>query len=310
MAPKNNQPIIIKRKKHGGHGAHGGSWKVAYADFVTAMMAFFLLMWLISSTTPQTKESLAAYFTEFDLFKGSASLLEGQGGKAPLDLVPGSAPPGREVRGKVKPEAKPDAKQEQAEKPEMTPEEIESQLTAVVNLKLGDMRDQVSVDRVPGGVRIQLKYNEGRPIFEAGRTGLTETGRDALMVLGQAISALPNHVVIEGHTDSTPLNRDGFNNWDLSAGRALAAMHYLADSGMAADKVVRVAGLEATQPLIPENPADPHNRRISILLLDLPPKPGEGAKVPPPPNFRIGEQAPEHPAAAPEPVTHGPALDH
>ncbi|MEW5773393.1 MAG: flagellar motor protein MotB [Thermodesulfobacteriota bacterium] len=308
MASKSSQPIIIKRRKHGGHSAHGGSWKVAYADFVTAMMAFFLLMWLVSTSTPQTKESLATYFTEFDLFKGSASLLEGQGGKAPLDLAPGSAPPGREVRGKVKPDAKP----EQVEKPEMTPEEIESQLTEVVNLKLGGMKDQVSVDRAPDGVRIQLRYTEGRPIFETGQTGLTETGREALLVLGQAIAGLPNRVVIEGHTDSTPLNRGGLNNWDLSAGRALAAMHYLTDSGMAADKVVRVAGLEATQPLIPENPADPHNRRISILLLDLPPKPGEDAKetLPPAPVFKIGDQAPESPAPAPAPATHGPALDH
>lgn len=302
MASKSDQPVIIKRRKHGGHAAHGGSWKVAYADFVTAMMAFFLLMWLLATATPQTKESLATYFTEFDLFKGTAGLVEGRGGPTPVDLGRVETPAGPEVRGKVRTE-------ERAETQEKTPEEIRSQLAAVVNLKLGEIRDQVSVDRVPGGVRIQLKYNEGRPIFEAGQAGLTETGREALMVLGQAIAGLPNHVVIEGHTDSTPLNRSGFNNWDLSAGRALAAMHYLTDSGMAADKVVRVAGLEATQPLIPENPADPHNRRISILLLDLPAKPGAGAGEPPRPDFKGGVQTPDSPRSTPEPGIHGPGQD-
>ena len=296
MAPKNSQPIIIKRKKAGHAAAHGGSWKVAYADFVTAMMAFFLLMWLVSMATPQVKENLSKYFNEYDLFKGSASMFEGAGGATAVNVAETPAPPGPEVRGKV------NAK-EAAEKQELTPEEIEAKLTSTVQLKLGEMKDQVSVDRVPGGVRIQLRYQEGRPIFEAGQAGLTETGRDALRVLGQAMSGLPNPVVIEGHTDSTPLNRAGYTNWDLSAERALSAMHFLAASGMDEGRVARVAGLEARQPLIRDNPADPHNRRISILILDNPPKPKDpGPREPPAPDFHVGETAPAAPPSAKRPA--------
>ncbi len=292
MAPKSDQPIIIKKKKAGHAGAHGGSWKVAYADFVTAMMAFFLLMWLVSMASPQVKENLSKYFNEYDLFKGSASMFEGAGGTTAVNISDQPAPPGPEVRAKTKVEDKPPV--------ELTPEEIEQKLNSIIELKLGDMKDLVTVDRVPDGVRIQLRYKEGRPLFDAGQASLTEIGRDALQILGQAITGLPNSIVVEGHTDAAPLNRAGIDNWDLSVDRALAAMHYLVATGIDESRVVRVAGLEAKQPLIPDNPLDPRNRRISIFLLNLPPKPRDATpKEPPPPDFKIGEQAPAVPPAKP-----------
>jgi chemotaxis protein MotB len=295
VAPKSDQPIIIKKKKAGHAGAHGGSWKVAYADFVTAMMAFFLLMWLVSMSTPQVKENLSKYFNEYDIFKGSASLFEGAGGTTAVNVAEEQAPPGPEVRAKVKAEEKKPTE-------ELNPEEIEQKLNSIIELKLGDMKDQLSVDRVPDGVRIQLIYKEGRPLFEAGQASLTETGRDALLVLGQAITGLPNAIVVEGHTDAAPLNRVSFDNWDLSVDRALAAMHYLVATGIDGSRVARVAGLEARQPLIPENPLDPRNRRISIFLLNKPKPKDTAPKEPPPPDFKVGEEAPAKPKAKPEPA--------
>lgn len=258
------RPIIIKRKKAEAHGGHGGSWKVAYADFVTAMMAFFLLMWLLAMVPQEKREAISDYFREHRLLEGGSGLLDGQTPGAEPAAAKRPAPPGVEADAGV-----PEAGERIADV-----KDFETRFQATVHAKLGEMANQVAVERIEEGVRIELRYDEGRPIFENGRKELTPSGRQALAVIGQALAALPNRLAIEGHTDYRPLNReDGYDNWDLSTGRALAAMHHLLDRGVDPGLIDRVSGLGSAAPYAADLPGDPRNRRISILVMDPRPMP-------------------------------------
>lgn len=250
MKDKGPKIIIKKVKKRGSEGAHGGSWKVAYADFVTAMMAFFLLLWLLSMVAPEKRARLSAYFKNFSIFDQSgtsfldkSSEMFSVGGEAQrtIDADPGSAA--------------------------MKPETFKEAIKEAIEMKLGDIKDQVLVDVFEGGVRIQLVDNEGKPMFDVGSTRPTTLAMRILQVIGDNIKAMPNQVAVEGHTDSLVYASQKYGNWELSTERALTARKELEKFGLDPSRLTRVAGYADTAPFVQENPRDPRNRRISIILL-------------------------------------------
>jgi len=260
---KGDKPIIIRKPRRRGHeGGHGGSWKVAYADFVTAMMAFFLLLWLITMVAPEKRARVASYFKHFALFQqagssmmaGSIEIVEEAGGEAPRvpkEFEKGSAEMrfGKEDLGS------------------MSKEELMEALRREIEKKLADVKDQVMVDIFEGGVRIQLVDKEGKPMFELGSAQPTPDARKILAVIAPNIRELENRISIEGHTDSLTYSSSKYTNWELSTERASAVRKELERLGMDPDRLTRVAGYAATDPLIKEAPADPRNRRVSIMLL-------------------------------------------
>lgn len=270
---KGSKPVIIKKPRRRGHdGGHGGSWKVAYADFVTAMMAFFLLLWLITMVAPEKRARVANYFKHFALFHqtgasvlaGSVEVIEEPGGEAPK--VPEEMEKGSfDLRlGKM-------------EFDFTNKEKFMEKLKEDIEKKLADVKDQVMVDIFEGGVRIQLVDKEGKPMFDLGSAEPTADAKKILKVVSENIKDLKNRVSIEGHTDSLTYSSNRYTNWELSTERASAVRKELERLGMDPDRLTRVAGYAATDPLVKDNPADPRNRRVSILLF-YPPE----AKVPQP----------------------------
>ncbi len=263
---KEQKPIIKKVKKVEGGGHHGGSWKVAYADFVTAMMAFFLLMWLITMTSPEKRARVAHYFKHFSIFEksgssmmeGSQGMIEGHGSTSSVespreeDPTTGEAVPQEEVRGGS---------------PGLKKTDLAEKLEFLVQYSLVEVRDQVIVEVVPEGVRIQVVDQERRSFFAAGSAQLTDRARQVLRVLANALGTLENRITIEGHTDASSYASDKYTNWELSTDRASSARREMEKAGFNPDKIARVAGYAATQPLFPQNPYDPRNRRISITVL-------------------------------------------
>jgi chemotaxis protein MotB len=278
-----NKTIIIKKINKVAGGAHGGSWKVAYADFVTAMMAFFLLMWLINMTPQEKKEQLAGYFKEFSLFD--------KGGKRPIFMEEAGQPiPMKVERGA---DNKPMAPVE-ATDVERAQEAMVAGLRKDIEEKLADIKDQVLVDNFEGGVRIQIIHKEGHPIFEKGSFSFTPEGQRALAAVADKLKELPNRFAVEGHTDSLGYSDSRYTNWELSTARASSARLLLEHFGVPTDRLVRVAGYASTQPLVKGNPDDPRNRRISILIYRDDKAAGTApAGPPPPPSVVIPEtQAP------------------
>ncbi len=253
--------VIIKKVKKGGHGGHhGGAWKIAYADFVTAMMAFFLLMWLLNNVSEEKKEQLSIYFKEFSVFEGvPESMNMGAGGKASSDaelltpiLMEGTV--GMYAEGKS---------QEQI---------LKEAMAKAIEEKLKAYKDELIVDTFDNGVRIQMLYGEGNPFFESASSQLTGDARKVLKVIADTVRDMPNQVAVEGHTDAVPLGgpNSRYTNWELSTDRASSARLILQEFGVDPKRIVRVAGYAATQPLILDNPEDPRNRRVSILLFNDP----------------------------------------
>ncbi|HWR03106.1 MAG TPA: flagellar motor protein MotB [Humidesulfovibrio sp.] len=251
-----NRPIIIKKGKKGHGGAHGGAWKVAYADFMTAMMAFFLLMWLLSMVVPEKRAGVEQYFKEFSLFEKQSAMDARQGGA----MIPDQDKPPVPQRDQLTEAA------EHGKQPAIQPEQLKSRLQDAMNLNLPDVKDQISVDVTEAGVRIQLGYRDDDPLFAKGSPELTAKGRKAIQFIGQQLKALPNKIEVEGHTDSVNYSGGRYTNWELSTARASSARVALEQGGLAEERLARVSGFASTQPLYPDNPADPRNRRISILV--------------------------------------------
>ncbi len=244
---------VIKRS-HG--GGHGGSWKVAYADFVTAMMAFFLLLWLITMVSPEKKAKVSHYFRYFSVFEKTGTTLLDMNKAAPP--VVGSSPIPElisedEVKGIT---------QATAQFHEKMSEEIKS--------RLSDFKDQITMELFDGGIRLELIDMEGHPMFPSGGNELTPEGKKILQVITENLQKSKAKIAIEGHTDAKGFATGRSSNWELSTERASAARKELEKNGLGSDRIVRIAGLAATQPLIKENPLDPRNRRISILLFEEP----------------------------------------
>ena len=252
-----NKSIIIKKVKKGHSAAHGGAWKVAYADFMTAMMAFFLLMWLLSMVVPEKRAGVEQYFKEFSLFDKQNALDVRQGGAMIPDKDKPPVPQRDELTGAAT-----------EGKLAIQPVQIQAKIRAKVNINLPEVKDQIYVDVTDAGVRIQLVYDEKNPMFAKGSPELTASGRKALQIIGEQLRPLPNKIVVEGHTDSVNYSGGKYTNWELSTQRASSARVALEQGGMAEDRLARVSGYASTQPLFPDDPTDPRNRRISILVMN------------------------------------------
>lgn len=266
MADKEHKKIIIKKVKKGGHGgAHGGSWKVAYADFVTAMMAFFLVMWLVNSVTQEKREQIAQYFQSFSLFDngGKPGLIPSQDLSAANPEV--SPPPIQPIF------ESPQGPAREASQAELKAEEIKKEIES----KTPDLAKQVSVKVVNDQVIFEItEAANGKPLFALGKADLTPDAKRALAAVAPKLVVEGAKLTIEGHTDAYVYSGDKFTNWELSTDRASAARRELEKSGLPAGELAAVSGFAATKPFVPENVYDPRNRRIR-LVLDVPPKPGE-----------------------------------
>jgi chemotaxis protein MotB len=241
----------VNKKSHGGH--HGGSWKVAYADFVTAMMAFFLLLWLLSMTSPDQRAALSQYFNSFSLFDQKS----GQSGTSLLDKSAGildAERSGQNESTRIKGEKK------------ATPEDLAKIMRGAIDDKLQAMKDQVLIDTTKDGLRIQIVDNEGSEIFRSGSDEPTEKARQIIKLVSENLREKPNRIIIEGHTDSAPFKSAQKTNWELSTSRASAARRELENNGIDPNRIARVVGYADQDPLIIENPKDLRNRRISIIL--------------------------------------------
>jgi len=255
---KGRKNIIIRKVKKAAHGGHhGGSWKVAYADFVTAMMAFFLLLWLLSMTSDEKRARVSTYFNTFNIFEKSGTSMM-------LDAPGGAVGDSGGSFGKIdKDMGKGASDVPQAH----TPEQFKDKLKGEIEAKLGDVKDQVLVDVFEGGVRIQLTDKEGRLMFPLGGSELTPEAKRILKVITENLKDNQNKIAIEGHTDALSYSSNRYTNWELSTERASMARRELENNGLNPDRLSRVAGYAASDPLIKENPNDPRNRRISIILL-------------------------------------------
>jgi chemotaxis protein MotB len=254
------QPIIKKVIKKGGHAHHGGAWKLAYADFVTAMMAFFLLMWLLGSTTEETRKGISEYFE--NPYKAE----ENAKGKAPPPGISGEL---SEIQGKI---ASTDldliAEKEEKKNLAKLKEKIEKMIQD--DIKLSEAKDQIKLEITPEGLRVQIVDSKNKPMFKTGSSEAEPQIRTILSALAPVINSLPNKVTINGHTDAQPFsgNRKQYTNWELSSERANAARFVLNHGGLGEDKIIRVAGLSASIPFNLKDPLDPMNRRISIMVMN------------------------------------------
>jgi chemotaxis protein MotB len=249
---------VAKKKKCPEAGAHGGSWKVAYADFVTAMMAFFLLMWLLAMTPQQKKQQIAGYFRDFSIFEKGGSWMERTEGQSPgvtMRIVDEEAK--TTYSGLPGQESKPSGPSEA---------DIKERLKKDIEAKLADVKEQIIIDSFEGGVRIQLVDKQGSPMFTLGSAQLTSDGKKILQVVTENVRSLGNRVAIEGHTDALSYSSSRYTNWELSTDRASAARKEMETNGLNPDCIMRVAGYAATEPLVKDNPYDAKNRRISVLM--------------------------------------------
>ncbi len=277
------RPIIIKRIKKISGGAHGGAWKVAYADFVTAMMAFFLLLWLLNSTSQEQKEGLADYFTPTtastnaesgagDILGGTSLNSDGAQSSAVTVSIPSTTTEvqsedqnAEQEKSKEDEYAELAAKREQDYFEQMA-EDI--QVAIQENPELAKLKDQVLIDITEDGMRIQLVDKDNRAMFRPGSANLYSYAEKMIRKIATVVEKMPNRLSISGHTDASPFtSRHNYSNWELSADRANASRRILNNSGVSANRVAEVLGMAATDPLLPDSPLRPENRRITFLLL-------------------------------------------
>ncbi|MEW5684310.1 MAG: flagellar motor protein MotB [Pseudomonadota bacterium] len=295
------QPIIIKKvKKGGGHGHHGGAWKVAYADFVTAMMAFFLLMWLINTTSPEQKRGIADYFAPASVsqtMSGAGGILAGtalgaDGAKSAgsSDIIEELAPSSDNPNdGDSKSGGKPLTPEQAAAAAEnlaAAKRESAAFASAAQSLRqalqdmpeLAELSKNIIIDETPEGLRIQLVDQEGRSMFNQGASQPNERAKLLLRAVSKIINQLPNRISIYGHTSASTGGVKAEGDWALSAARADSSRKVLQSAGVEADRVYQVSGKANSEPLYPDDPMLPGNRRIAIVLLReapvLPPEPG------------------------------------
>jgi chemotaxis protein MotB len=288
----NKRPIIIKRVKRGGAAHHGGAWKVAYADFVTAMMAFFMVMWLITAVSKEQRAAIFDYFKNPSMEPGKSQKpapgMMGPGGAStsPIDLGGGLDAP-RSMQS-LKPgigipvaPPSPDSSPQNAFDLDKAKEAVEAaelkQLESLMeDLKeaidksqaLEPFKDQLLLDITPEGLRIQIVDKQNRPMFDRGSARLKDYSVNILRELTAYLNTVPNRISLTGHTDATPyVGQSGRTNWDLSADRANAARQALEAAGLATEKVARVVGLSSSVLFVKAQPLNPINRRISLIVM-------------------------------------------
>lgn len=242
------RPIIIKKvyKKHQDH--HGGSWKVAYADFVTALMAFFLLLWLLAMVSAEKRAALSDYFNNFSIWKESgASFSQGQGGTPAFS----QAAINQGIRVKAASSA----------------DQLKNKLKGAVEEKMKALENQIAIDVIEGGVRVQIMDTEGSLMFPIGSAQPTDKAVKLLGLVAENIKEMPNKIAVEGHTDSVPFKTEQTTNWELATSRASAARRELEKGGIDIGRIARVVGYADQDLYIKDNPKDARNRRISIIVL-------------------------------------------
>jgi len=305
------RPIIIKRIKKAAHAHHGGSWKVAYADFVTAMMAFFLLMWLMGFSTEGERKAIADFFA-------NPSAIQGKGGSSTslIDLSKGMDSPrsnekvpnqettsvnvkdvADESAAKAVAASTAEAKLVETEKDKKRLESLLDELKKAVDASqaLQPFKDQLLLDITPEGLRLQIVDKENRPMFDIGSANLQSYTRVILHEVSKLIAVVPNHISISGHTDARAYSSGAeFSNWELSADRANACRRELVRAGLGEEKIARVVGVASTALFDKANPLSPINRRISIIVMN---KETEDAML-------LREKNEKH-IASDEPVTTG-----
>jgi chemotaxis protein MotB len=286
---RKEQPIIIKKKKgHGGHGHHGGAWKVAYADFVTAMMAFFIVMWILASSA-QVKESVSSHFSKPGPFKFETT----QG--SPVQIIMGAPKQGKgpgsgtdpgsskgtfmefnpELRDSLVSKLMEKAKIDSAKAQDIVKkagDEIEKTLKELIQSKpeLKEILSSIKIIMTKEGLRIELLETKDALFFEVGSAKVTEKAKFILINLAKEIGKLPNFVDIEGHTDIRKYAKNAnYSNWELSADRANSSRRILETNGLFDGQIDKVTGFADKKLLTPENPFDVSNRRISILIKNL-----------------------------------------
>ncbi|WP_421737486.1 flagellar motor protein MotB [Caulobacter sp.] len=289
MAVSAEQPIIIKKvKKVVGGGHHGGAWKVAYADFVTAMMAFFLLMWLLNSTSPEQKQGIADYFAPASISSttsGSGGILGGtslgdDGAKADgkmsvVQQMAPEAPDDIQKDGQSSTQASLDSASEQALRDALAKKEQDSFASAAQSLRqslqdmpeLAELSKQIMIDQTPEGLRIQLIDQEGRSMFKENSREPNDRARILLRAVAKVVNQLPNRITVSGHTSANAQGRASDSDWSLSASRADASRAVLRNAGVADDRIYQVSGKANSEPLYADDPTLAGNRRISIVLL-------------------------------------------
>ena len=240
-----SRPVIIVKKKGGHGGHHGGAWKVAYADFVTAMMALFIVLWLLNTSKP-VREAVAGYFKDP---AGTANKM-GSTKSGTAESIPIS----KDDMSKLK-------------------EQLENAVRRVPDFD--KIKDQIEMTITPEGLRIELLETETGTFFQIGNSAPSDNGQELLSLLAQELGKLPNHLSIEGHTDSKPYTgRREYGNWELSADRANAVRQILEQEGLPSNNVYEVAGKADTDPLFPDDPFIAANRRVTITLMrEAPPVP-------------------------------------
>ncbi|MDP9102708.1 MAG: OmpA family protein [Pseudomonadota bacterium] len=287
MAYSADAPILIKKvKKVVGGGHHGGAWKVAYADFVTAMMAFFLLMWLINTTSPQQKRGIADYFAPASVSEstsGSGGILGGtslgdQGAKSDgsQTVIQAQAPESpQDAKDGKSSKTGGAADAQDAMKAAAAKKEADDFQSAAQSLRqamqdlpeLAELSKQVLVDQTPEGLRIQLIDQEGRSMFEPSSAKPNDRARLLLRAVAKVVIQLHNRITVAGHTSATAKGQKGGDDWALSAARANASRGVLQEAGIDPDRVYQVSGKANSDPLYPDDPTLPGNRRIAIVLL-------------------------------------------
>ncbi|HYE47046.1 MAG TPA: flagellar motor protein MotB [Caulobacter sp.] len=288
MAIGGDRPILIKKvKKVSGGGHHGGAWKVAYADFVTAMMAFFLLMWLINTTSPEQKNGIAEYFAPASVSEttsGSGGILggtalgeDGSKSSGSMDIVQDQNPESKPSE-KNEPQSGAtslEAASEEALRKEIEKRENDAFASAAMSLRqslqdmpeLAELSKQIIIDQTPEGLRIQLVDQEGRSMFKEGLAVPNDRARILLRAVAKIVDRLPNRVSISGHTSANSDGSRSGGDWSLSAARADQARQILQGAGVDPDRIYQVSGKANSDPLYPDDPTLAGNRRISIILL-------------------------------------------
>lgn len=288
MGGGNGGRVIIKKKRHGSHdhGHHGGSWKIAFADFMTAMMALFLLLWLVSITTKEQREGIANWYNPM-AFKETQSASDGMmAGKAVDTEGAQNSPFVKGDAAELDSGEPPISQQEMLERQEAVQEaiekskaveaeneilsevmdEIQAKMSAAVDMQ--QLAESVIIEITDEGLRIQITDRDKISMFPVGSVGVSPAATEIIKAIGEAVADVPNKVAITGHTDSLGYKDNAsFDNWDLSSGRANSARRILVAAGVNVGRISRVEGLADRDHLVKDEPNDPRNRRISVTLL-------------------------------------------
>jgi chemotaxis protein MotB len=282
MADENKRPIIIVKRKINAAGHHGGAWKVAYADFVTAMMAFFMVMWLVASVSKEQRAAMFEYFRNPSMEQGqSVKAAPGQAGPggastSVIDLGGGmDAPPTMDTPEQGMSETPPNVTEDEARK--LAREAEKKQLESLMDelkeaidksVAMEPFKDQLLLDITPEGLRIQIVDKQNRPMFDLGKSQLKDYTAQILKEVAKYLNTVPNRISLSGHTDSNAFGvTRNYSNWELSADRANAARRALLEGGLEQAKIARVVGLASSVLFDRQNPFNPINRRISIIVM-------------------------------------------